>query len=485
MGMTRGATASFATVALANGLSERDLTEAEANGPPLASLKVVKRLPDADGPVLLELGDEDRLALQREYPGARLVPEGTARMAFMSLILQEVAAMTGVSTASPSKLRVRVRDAKGNRPLLRTEVQCIFNHRTNPPIGATAQTDAHGIATFLVPARFKKVDVIVNPRHTVWPAARKAIVLGTGTTSTEIVCPHIIDASDCAHALYQVVEPNAGRGVVVAVIDGGAGPHASLDIASGANLVDGEADGDFRDNGIGHGTHVAGLIAGKGTQARPGGFAQAVTLKVYRVYAKNEISTGSFAIAEAIRRAVNDGADLINLSLTLPSDQPEIVRELKRARASGVAIIAAAGNEATGVMFPARLSGVLAVSAMGVMGSAPAGSSVDEACLEKPKGTEPKHRIAEFSCSGPEVDLIGPGVGLVSLFPGGKRAIMSGTSMAAPVVTGRIARALANNADLLQQERVQGRSDAISRMALRAVKSLGFVANLQGQGLPE
>ena len=479
------AAAGMASTAATIGLSAVDLAAADANGPPLRSLHVVRRLPDDDGPILLELSDEDRLSLQREYPGARLVAEGTARMAFMSLLLQEVATMTGTGDGPPRKLRVKVLDADGRKPLARTEVQCIMDRRLKPPLGATAQSDAHGNTVFLVPARFKKVEIIVNPRHSVWPAARKAILLAQGTTVIELGCPNIVDSADCAQALYGQVGPTAGSGVVVAVVDGGAGPHKLLKIAKGANLVDGESEGDFRDNGIGHGTHVAGLIAGIKRGAFRGGFSPGVTLNVYRVYPKGQTSTGSFVIAEGIRRAVDDGADLINLSLTLDVDQPEIVRELKRARALGVAVVAAAGNNGGPVMFPARLSGVLAVSAMGIKGCAPNDSNVEQELLDDPRGTDPTHRIARFSCAGPEIDLIAPGVGVVSLFPGGKRAIMNGTSMAAPVTTSRAANALAAQPALLQEQRLQGRSDSITQLALRAAKDLGFGAKLQGQGLPK
>jgi subtilisin len=482
--VARFRSADIATIASANRMSARDLSDAETNGPPLTSVNVVRKLPDADGPMLLDLSDEDRLALQREYPGARLVPEGNASMAFMSLAIQEVATMSGASAKPPKRLRVRVRDSKSKRPMPHIEVQCILDRSTRPPSGATAHTNAKGIANLVIPGRFKKGDVQVNPRHSFWPSARLAIAFDNESKTIEIECPSIAKSIDCARSLYKDSETDNGRGVVVAVVDGGAGPHKLLHISKGANLVDDESESDLRDNGIGHGTHVAGLIAGQQSKTTLAGFAPGVTLNVYRVYGKNETSTGSFVVAEAIRRAVDDGSDLINLSLTLESDQPEVIREIRRARASGVAIIAAAGNEASKVMFPARLSGVLGVSAMGVLNCAPTGSSVDFECLENPRGSNANHRIARFSCLGPEIDLIAPGVGLISLFPGSRRAIMSGTSMAAPIVTGRIACALAKNVDLLSQDRVQRRSDAINQMALREATNLGFAAKFQGQGLP-
>jgi subtilisin len=69
--------------------------------------------------------------------------------------------------------------------------------------------------------------------------------------------------------------------------------------------------------------------------------------------------------------------------------------------------------------------------------------------------------IAAFSNAGPEIDLVGPGLGIISTVPGGY-APMSGTSMACPAVTGIAARVLAKQPSLLAMPRDQARSDAIA-----------------------
>jgi len=84
-----------------------------------------------------------------------------------------------------------------------------------------------------------------------------------------------------------------------------------------------------------------------------------------------------------------------------------------------------------------------------------------------------------------ELDLMGPGVGVLSTVRGGY-APMSGTSMACPAVTGFAAKMLPmpNRRNILNMPRDQARSDAIAQALLQAGKSLGFGPKYEGKGLP-
>jgi hypothetical protein len=90
---------------------------------------------------------------------------------------------------------------------------------------------------------------------------------------------------------------------------------------------------------------------------------------------------------------------------------------------------------------------------------------------------------ALFSNIGPEIDLTGPGVGIVSTVPGGYAAL-GGTSMACPAVTGVAARLLAGRPDVLGMSRDLARSDAIAGVLLDAAQALGFGPEFEGQGMP-
>jgi subtilisin len=254
-------------------------------------------------------------------------------------------------------------------------------------------------------------------------------------------------------------------------------------VAAGENLTEGEAAADWRDNGVGHGTHVAGIIAGQPGARRPAGLAPGVRLLVYRVFAKRSRSTGNFAVAAAIRKAVDAAADLINVSLTLSGDVTLMEREIKRARARGALCIAAAGNTADEVKFPARFTNVVGVSAIGVRDGWPREAhGFDLRTSPKAKG-HPKVGVATFSCFGPEIDFAAPGVGVVSLLPGDAFGAMNGTSMAAPTITGLVARRLAADAALLRAERDQARSDRLMTLATGLAASVGLPARYQGHGI--
>jgi subtilisin len=124
----------------------------------------------------------------------------------------------------------------------------------------------------------------------------------------------------------------------------------------------------------------------------------------------------------------------------------------------------------------------VAISALGVKGMFPRGA-MEEADVREPFGTVPEEFIAGFSNVGMEIDLVGPGVGVISTVPGGL-APMSGTSMASPAVVGVAARLLAADSATLAMKRDQARSDAIARAVLTAGVRRGFPPSFEGSGLP-
>jgi subtilisin len=99
-----------------------------------------------------------------------------------------------------------------------------------------------------------------------------------------------------------------------------------------------------------------------------------------------------------------------------------------------------------------------------------------------PFGADKKNYIASFSNIGPEIDLTGPGDGIISTFPGGY-AVLDGTSMACPAVTGAAARILATHPDILRMGRDQARSDEMAKAVFQRAKALGFGPKFEGHGL--
>lgn len=206
-----------------------------------------------------------------------------------------------------------------------------------------------------------------------------------------------------------------GSGVRVAVVDTGVeGSHPDLEHAVLPGFdVFGDSDGRVDLNG--HGTHVAGIIAAQADNG-VGVAGLASGVEILPIRALDETGYGDDAgIAEGILWAVQNDADVINLSLGSPDRDPVLAAAVESAISSGVTVVASSGNDgATGspISYPAALPGVIAVAA-----------------------TSFGDQKAIFSTSGDYVTVAAPGVSIMSTWPGGGYAYSSGTSMSAPFVS--------------------------------------------------
>lgn len=162
-----------------------------------------------------------------------------------------------------------------------------------------------------------------------------------------------------------------GKGVVVGVLDTGLDKEHMKNgefkgrVEGGFDVADG--DPDFDDNGpIGHGTHVAGIVGGKGKSDFQKGMAYEVKFRIYKVFSTN--GGGGRGIAEAIDRSVRDKCNVINMSLgsegdaSVPAkDTPYYGSIVKNASKAGTIVVASAGNSGSrgkSQMFPAGSPGI-------------------------------------------------------------------------------------------------------------------------------
>lgn len=213
-----------------------------------------------------------------------------------------------------------------------------------------------------------------------------------------------------------------GAGVKVAVIDTGINyEHEDLiqNYAGGVNLT---YEGDENDpmDGHGHGTHVAGIIAA----ARNGKGVVGVAPKA-KIYAVKVLTSDGHgdrsAVISGIEWATEHGMNVINMSLG--STQMTVAQHIaiQEATARGIIVVCSAGNRGpTGVMsYPGLFPETIAVAA-----------------------SDKFDKVASFSSRGPEVDVIAPGVRIYSTLHNGEYGYKSGTSMAAPHVSGLAALAM-------------------------------------------
>jgi subtilisin len=431
---------------------------------------------------LLEMTPEDALAMRWQLPGARLIPVRYYRTALapQPVIVQPVKK----AAAGPAlRISLTIVSKKDGSPVPGANVIAFTDFAER--IGAAGTTNAQGrVALSLGGSSVRIQRLYVYPLRNLWGLLKKNVTLTSGDSFG--LRPISFPFVDSLDQFYGAGAATDGSGVNVGVVDTGSGPHPDLVIAGGENTVPGESPTDFNDNGDLHGTHVAGIIAARG-KAPTGrtGVAPGATVMSFRVFGKGADRASNFAIAKAIDRATTAKCDLINMSLGGGDPDEAITSAIADARAMGVAVIIAAGNDDhSPVSFPASDARAIAVSAMGRKGTFPT-ESTESGDVAKPFATtDAKSFIAAFSNIGPEIDVTGTGVGIVSTVPGGY-ASMSGTSMACPAVTGFAARLLAKNPQVLKMRRDQARSDAIIQLLLASARLLGFGAEFEGHGLPK
>ncbi|WP_338027601.1 S8 family serine peptidase [Agromyces badenianii] len=223
-----------------------------------------------------------------------------------------------------------------------------------------------------------------------------------------------------------------GKGVTVAIIDTGVNGNVTelrgavvggTDV-SGLGTPDGQTPVGEDST---HGTMVAGLLAGRGTGEGNGMIGTAPEASLLSISVAFGQETGAVKsnddqIAEAVRWAVDNGADVINMSLTRNTpDWPESWDDaFMYAFEHDVVVVAAAGNRGSGtsqVGAPATIPGVLTVA------------GVDKA----------KNASLDASSQGITIAVAAPSEDLVGLLPDGGYVRWNGTSGAAPIVSGLVA----------------------------------------------
>jgi subtilisin len=230
----------------------------------------------------------------------------------------------------------------------------------------------------------------------------------------------------------------------VAIIDTGISSHPDLNLAGGRNFAGGNASNYADRNG--HGTHVAGTVGAIANETGVVGVAPGVRLWAVRVCnnlcSSSDIIAGIDWVAEqkstgAVKFAAANfsisSADSSN-PCTSPANATHVA--ICKLVGTGVVFVMAAGNDGRQKNpYPVAFS----VSALADF-DGKAGGKGSPTCR-----TDEDDTLANFSNYGPNVDIAAPGVCILSTWNDGGYNTISGTSMAAPHVTGAVALYISQN----------------------------------------
>lgn len=237
--------------------------------------------------------------------------------------------------------------------------------------------------------------------------------------------------------LYNIININApegwlttecgpqGDGIIVAVLDTGVDlDHPDLQ----PNLLPGR---DFAGTGRvddvdGHGTHVAGVIAAIANNE--GVIGVAPQTKILPINVLEGPSGGRFStVAQAIIWAVDNEADILNLSLGGTNPSQTLKNALNYAYDRGVFVVAAAGNCGGSTTY--------SLNGCEFLNQPKYPAAYDDVALAVGSTNQSNGRSV-FSTQGDFIDIVAPGDGIISDVPGGGLGVKSGTSHATPHVAG-------------------------------------------------
>lgn len=205
-----------------------------------------------------------------------------------------------------------------------------------------------------------------------------------------------------------------GDGVTIGVIDTGCDanhPDIKDNIIGGYNIINNSKN--FNDDN-GHGSHVCGTICA--TDNGRGMVGVAPKSKVFVIKALDASGNGKFSqIARGIDLAIQEELDILTMSLGCRAEVPEIKKLLQKARDNNILVFCAAGNsgELSDIMYPASDINTISIG------------SIDSSLNR-----------THFTCSGEGLDFLAPGTDIMSILPGNRYGLMSGTSMSNPFAAG-------------------------------------------------
>ena len=229
--------------------------------------------------------------------------------------------------------------------------------------------------------------------------------------------------------------------VKVAIIDSGVDYSEDIDVVKRKNFIPGEDEVSvLYEDGSGHGTSVAGIIAAKDNDLGITGINENVELYSAKVLDESNVAPIS-RIIEAINWAIDEKVNIINMSFGTTTNSQALYNAIKKANDAGILLIASAGNDGI-IEYPAKYEEVIAVGSVNAEGE-----------------------LSERSATGEELEVVAPGEQILSTSAFDGVMACGGTSMSAPHVTGV--------ASVLWQKNMNMPADFIRKLLRSTVKDMG------------
>lgn len=309
--------------------------------------------------------------------------------------------------------------------------------------------------------------VLGTPAAALASTAPSSSIVSTETAGQACTPGTVVFSPEAPIALAELGAEDAnrlatGKGIVVAIVDSGidaSNPHLAGVVIGGVDLVgDGERADGMSDT-TGHGTAIAGQIA---AQPVPGSGvvglapdARLLSVRAFRSTQQQDVDKGygptSQRLADGIHWAADNGADIINVSMSQDSDSAELRAAVEHAAAVGALVVASGGNRASdadaadAARYPAAYEQALGVSAADSNG-----------------------RATESSIHGPQVDVTAPGGNVLTAAAGGGDCIFAGNAPESSFATGYASAAAALVAEAHPEDPPAGWAYRLTATGLRA-----------------
>lgn len=447
--------------------------------------------------VLLDADPEQVAALRATMPVDSILEPAVRRNLHHRVPIELGTTMPHAATTKGGATNYKLTVIAGGKPLGKIDVMLYLRDPGGQVQIKTVKTNAKGKLSFPVPSGFQIAFVEPIPYASFWIMLAEAPPSGS-----TIDCVAIAKAQAGGNGWWHdamgvdVSKAKRGTGIKVGVIDTGCGPHRNLaHVTLVGAFVDGKVLPPAQAKDVAeHGTHTTGIIGARPTKASDyAGMAAGCDLFHARVFKGEGPHDGPTQadIINAIDSLSRDHqCDLINMSLgggPKSSAEEDAIRD---AAERGTLCICSAGNHNGPIDFPGAYSECAAVSAIGRIGWAPAGTfSADNRPREAAKMGHNNLFLASFSCFGPTLACAAPGVGIVSTVPDrdgfvGAYMEMDGTSMASPAACGALAVILSQDATYKTLPRDISRSKKAALALSQHCKAFGLPVKFEGRGLP-